>query len=204
MIKRPLLGMVVSMIVGMLLHDLKIGYVIGICAGLCLLLCNNKKEQTRNLRRQLHLEFTKEDWHRYLWPVFLFVGFLCFNRALEVEDIEQALVSQREGSLRGEVVDIKKTNKATSILINHAIIRFSGTQDRYDTNKVVVYLTEEADLAIGYQVNLTGEFSSLSKATNPGQFDEYSYYRSQGVSCKMYAKSLEITLAKKALIFDWL
>jgi competence protein ComEC len=119
-----------------------------------------------------------------------------------VSDFEHDLVSKREGSLQGEIIDIKQTSNATSILIDHARIRLSKSEVGYEASKVVVYLTEEVGLALGYQVNLMGEFSPLAKATNPGQFDEYSYYRAQGVTCKMYADILTIKSSKKAVISD--
>ncbi len=199
MIKRPLLGMVVSLIVGMLLHDIKIGKVIGICLGFLLILFIFTSNYSRV---RLPMKFTKEDWHRFLWPVFLLVGFLSYHRAMQIDELEQLLNSKQVGSVYGEVTDISSSSKGTKILIDHGSIHLSNSDKVYARSKVVVYLTEEANLAIGYLVHLSGEFSPLGKATNPGQFDEYSYYKSLGVTCKMYAQSVEITLAKRAIITD--
>jgi competence protein ComEC len=204
MIKRPLLGLVVSLIVGILLHDLKIGYVIGLSIGFLFVLVILTSSNKLLNKVRLPMKHTKEDWHRYLWPVFLLVGFLIYHHAMQMDGLEQVLDSKQEGSLRGEITDLRTSSKGITILIDHASIHLSNSNKVYDTNKVIVYLSEEPNLAIGYLVNLTGEFIPLSKATNPGQFDEYSYYKSLGVTCKMYAQSLEITLAKKAVISDTL
>ncbi|HEX3078803.1 MAG TPA: DNA internalization-related competence protein ComEC/Rec2, partial [Lachnospiraceae bacterium] len=202
MIKRPLLGMVVSLIVGMLLHDLKIGYVIGLSLGFLLILVILTSNHKKLSVVRLSMKLTKEDWHRFLWPVFLLVGVLSIHRAMQNDELEQVLYNKQEGSLRGVITDIRPTSKGTTILIDHGSIHLSEHNEVYATKKVVVYLSEEANLAIGYLVNLTGEFIPLTKATNPGQFDEYSYYKSLGVTCKMYARSLEVTLAKEAIITD--
>lgn len=208
MIKRPLLGLVVSLILGMLLHEVEIGYIITICVLVSIALGFSSgvlqvpwgKHRKQRIKTR---KFTKEDWHRYLWPVFLLVGFWRMNQAMAVSELEFDLVSKTPGSVHGEVMDIKQTNDTTSILICHARIHLSQSEKEYDAGKVIVYLSEETPLAIGYQVNLKGEFSPLAKATNPGQFDEYAYDKAQGITCKMYAKNLEITSYHKAVISDF-
>jgi hypothetical protein len=125
MIKRPLLGLVVSFVLGMLLHELKVGYVIAICVMQVLLFGVLSIAHKNTITKRLHIVYTKEDWHRYLWPVFLLIGFFRLNQVMMVSDFEHNLVSKREGSLQGEVIDIKQTSNAISILIDHARIRLS-------------------------------------------------------------------------------
>lgn len=45
--------------------------------------------------------------------------------------------------------------------------------------------SEIGELPLGTMVRLQGEFANLRKATNPGEFDESSYYKSLGVGGKL-------------------
>lgn len=207
MIKRPLLGLVVSLIIGILLHEVKLEYFIVVCVFLGMILnfavCIPSIPIVKHISFRLNVrKFTKEDWHRFLWPVFLLVGFIRMNQVMTVSDVELALQAKSAGSLYGEVIDIKQKNDTTSILIDHATISLSQTERDIVAGKVIVYLSKECNLALGYQVNLTGEFSPLAKATNPGQFDEYDYYKAKNITCKMYANTMNITKAKRAIIAD--
>lgn len=60
------------------------------------------------------------------------------------------------------------------------------------------------DVRIGNILLVTGKIYSFSQPGNPGQFNEYQYYRNQGISCKMSVQSLKITDKTCRIVEQWL
>ena len=50
---------------------------------------------------------------------------------------------------------------------------------------------EGAEVPVGTRVTLSGEFALFRRASNPGEFDGFRYYRSLGVSGRFYNVSIE-------------
>lgn len=59
-------------------------------------------------------------------------------------------------------------------------------------------------LKIGQIISLDGTVSSFSKPGNPGQFNEYQYYREQGIQYKFFAKVLTIKKNSYNKLEQWL
>lgn len=54
-------------------------------------------------------------------------------------------------------------------------------------------MPDARDFKIGSNVTVRGKLELFACARNPGEFDSRSYYRGQGVDCRMYGEEVEIT-----------
>lgn len=55
------------------------------------------------------------------------------------------------------------------------------------------YMPDARDFKIGSYVTVRGKLELFARARNPGEFDSRSYYRGQGVDCRMYGEDVEIS-----------
>lgn len=211
MIKRPLLGWVVSLVLGMLCYQWKSVYVIVLGLILFLFLYFFRKGIRISWRFRLCKRtysiclFTKEDWHRYVWPVFFILGFICMVQAKQVSPLESELASTMEGRMYGEVSDIRKKGDTITLLVEHIKVYQEAKDQWYeDDSKAVIYTKQDLEFSIGNQLLIRGTIFALSKATNPGQFDESSYYKAKGVSCKAFAEDIQITNHKTSFLANFI
>lgn len=59
-------------------------------------------------------------------------------------------------------------------------------------------------LKIGNILTVTGEIHSFSHPGNPGQFDEYQYYRDQGISYLFFAETVTVRDSASKKLEQWL
>lgn len=67
------------------------------------------------------------------------------------------------------------------------------TKKVYHMNKILVYTTKGDQLQVGFQIRVYGQISEFLRASNPGQFDEYQFYKSQNIDYKVYETTLQVT-----------
>ncbi len=197
MIKRPLLGWVASLIIGIFCYQIKTIYVIGIAIVLLFILI------LPNIVRKISTPFTKEDWHRYLWPVFFILGFVCMYYASQISKFESELIDSVYGEVYGEVTDIKHKGDNITLLLKNIKVYNNEKDQWYEDRGAIVSTTCNNNYAIGNQILTLGTISALTKPTNPGQFDEYSYYKTRNVVCKVFADEVTITNSSTSFFYDF-
>lgn len=200
MIKRPLAGMTIALIAGISLYQLP--PVLLLVTALLLLVIVLAME-TAAIRNKLKL--TKEDRHRYLWPVFLILGYAVMNKNVAPPQIESVYEEKAQVVLTGYIEDMNQTADSMKILLKDTVL-----DGIYQEPKLIVYLsiadktavdniinnqnnTEDlSDLAIGNLVQITGTIHWPRKASNDGQFDEAKYYQSQKIHTIVYADMVKV------------
>ncbi|BCN31748.1 DNA internalization-related competence protein ComEC/Rec2 [Anaeromicropila herbilytica] len=61
------------------------------------------------------------------------------------------------------------------------------------SHKIIIYSKESNNnLKIGNKLQIKGQINILQHNTNPGQFDEYDYYRMIGIDYKVYSENIEV------------
>nr|MBP3599407.1 DNA internalization-related competence protein ComEC/Rec2 [Eubacterium sp.] len=69
-------------------------------------------------------------------------------------------------------------------------------KERVEVEKVIVYNSSDIQLfsktKIGNIVKVAGSYSAFQRATNPGEFNQYEYYRSMKVSGSVFAEHFSI------------
>ncbi|MBB5196537.1 competence protein ComEC [Anaerocolumna cellulosilytica] len=131
--------------------------------------------------------------------------------------LDDFLYDSLEAELTGRLTHIETAENSTRITLidcNLTLREFpkAFTQDidregveellrkQIEVKKVIVYISSVQSLKLGYQVSVAGKAESFKEPTNPGQFDEYQYYKSQNFSFKMYGKTIKV-LKKSDSVF---
>ncbi|MBO7403284.1 MAG: DNA internalization-related competence protein ComEC/Rec2 [Lachnospiraceae bacterium] len=139
-------------------------------------------------------------------PFLFFLGMILAENAGTDHRIDLSLAQTSNGKLTGVAKGVVESLSASSsgfkLRLGNAAVEAEGLV--FTDGAVLVYLDDVKDLAIGNTVRIKGTLREFSRGENPGQFDEFEYYRSDGYSCKMYATSVEVLEGKKRLVKDFL
>lgn len=110
-----------------------------------------------------------------------------------VDDLFDAKVY---GELEGTITQITPKEKTTAIYLKNVTIHSLKRQEvnATDIDKVLLYYNyaDSGNLKIGNKVYLTGSLQKFQENTNPGQFNEYLYYKSNKIDYKFFGESLQI------------
>ena len=98
------------------------------------------------------------------------------------------------GELEGTITQIVTKEKTTDIYLKDVtILSLENKQiNATDVDKIILYDTNSNNLKIGNKIRLTGTLQKFQEGTNPGQFNEYLYYKSNNIDYKVFGESLQI------------
>ncbi len=147
-------------------------------------------------------------------PFMLIMGFFIGKSAFQETSLDKALELKEKGTVSGIIKDVRLSKEYLSVTVTDAKIELNG-QVFEKSKDVLAYVTiegkygnttvcynkeiisdemEVADyLKPGSEVSIEGKLSSFSKPTNPGQFDQWSYRKSQGYAAKISSKKVFIS-----------
>ncbi len=86
------------------------------------------------------------------------------------------------------VADVSKTEDGYRVFVNTKSIQNITYPDNIIRQKIklVIFMEGKKEPSIGQQISFSGTLSPLSSPRNPGDFDEFTYYRSRKVQYKVY------------------
>ncbi|MBQ9119893.1 MAG: DNA internalization-related competence protein ComEC/Rec2 [Lachnospiraceae bacterium] len=165
-------------------------------------------------------EFQKRE--RFLWslPLLFLGGMLRYQQAQKPEELEAYLQEERSVAVCGVVTERIPYDGYERLVLEKAVVELLGeeteqkTAEQWDTPEaeekeaegeqtaekkqirgmygLVVYVEDAQEVRPGCRIWLTGTLQVLTTPANPGQYDEESYWRAQGVSAKLQAESLRV------------
>ncbi|MDE7422917.1 MAG: DNA internalization-related competence protein ComEC/Rec2 [Lachnospiraceae bacterium] len=108
--------------------------------------------------------------------------------------IDKLFDIEAHSKLEGTVTQIIPKEKTTAIYLKDVtILTIDNKQiNSTDINKILLYYTDTNNLKIGNKICLTGTLQKFQEGTNPGQFNEYLYYKSNNIDYKIFGESLQI------------
>ncbi len=138
-----------------------------------------------------------------LLPLCFAAGFLLYQRAARETALEQYVQSPKASRVCGEVLSFTQGQNGGRMVVRLKVM--DGAPEEVGEEKLLVLIPNGELFAPGSTVILYGEWTALSRGDNPGQFDEYSYYKAQGICAKGTAKSMELIGEKKipAMLWKW-
>lgn len=129
--------------------------------------------------------------------VMFFTGLLNISlRTKEAEFLDATKIYDKTTVLYGQTVDINKSDSGryAEILVYQTNINNQIYTDRY---KIIAYKIP-SDISLGDWVRLDGKLMLFDNATNPGGFDMYNYYMSDGIYAYMHGYEIDTNIILKA------
>lgn len=109
----------------------------------------------------------------WLLPVFFVSGFVIFDHAMT--DVKDASMENQFIHTRGMICQSEAKEKTLAVTLLDADI--NGRK-----KKLLLYMEKDAPVAVGDDIEVRGILEKPERASNPGQFDGASYYRSKGIA----------------------
>lgn len=188
MIKRPLLWGIASFIIGILLAWYKASLLLIILIGFTswLLIYLMMFRLKKYLNRQ--------DWFLWGLPLILLLGFLAMGDRMKPPDMDRAFDDEAECILSGDIKMIVNKSWGTSYYLKNN--RISLTDDStYLVEEILVnvYENQLKKYRIGNKITVSGTIKKFKPNSNPGNFNEYLYYKAQNISYKVAADEIILT-----------
>lgn len=102
--------------------------------------------------------------------------------------------SEAHAELKGTIAGIVPKEKTTAIYLKDVTICSLKNQEvnSTDVDKILLYYADSSNLKIGNKVCLKGTLQKFQKGANPGQFNEYLYYKSNKIDYKVFGENLQL------------
>ena len=192
MIKRPLVFLTLGYLLGILMGSSELQLLLfPLSVILFLILWFLKKSHSKDI-------------FLYALPWMVLLGMLRVQAAGEINMPENCIDGEYCG-ITGKVLSRTGENRIR-LVVDVREIGCDTQKASQKPGKMLVYIGdagktegESERLIPGSMVQLKGTICELEQADNPGQFDEKSYYKAQGICAKLYADS--ILLCKDAGVF---
>lgn len=148
----------------------------------------------------------KEDRFLYALPIIIFLGFLIMKEELELPKIDSGFGEKSECIVTGKIHRMVENEWGMSIYLkeNHIYLKASNlakgnrhkvnSKDQiYNCDYLLVQSSDHNDYKVGNTIKVLGTIERIAQATNPGQFDLKSYYKSQRINYTIKSKNISIT-----------
>lgn len=128
--------------------------------------------------------------------VFLVIFFYSIIRlmTLQENELDRSFSQKALCKLEGRITQIVPKEKTTAIHLKHVIVKELKKEevDYSKLNSVILYYTSSGNLKIGNTIQVTGTIEKFQTERNPGQFNEYLYYKSSEIDYKIFGDKVEV------------
>lgn len=134
-------------------------------------------------------------------PIILFllailIVCFCFTSNEKPPILEGVFEDEVDCQISGIAYQTVKKEKSTAIYVKEVkILTLEGKsvqEKNYFCNKIIIYCIDTNLIEIGSKVLVKGTLQKFQNGSNPGQFDEKSYYKNKGISYKMLGEKAEV------------
>lgn len=124
----------------------------------------------------------------------IFMAFLILGCLLSLQEQSSALEEiKAEGYIEGVVFDIVEKADTTQMHLRNCTFYEEAEKKSYPVGTILIYYSKKSDIiSIGNQVKVTGSLEHFQTPRNPGQFNEWFYYRSRQYQYKFFGEEIEI------------
>lgn len=210
-IKRPLIWILASYLAGILLVNLPVTNVLFFFLGMIiviLLVFNQVRRKGKRLASYVFL---------LVLPLIFLLGFHLSKEKVKRPLIDNYFDEKIAVTLEGKVILIEEKGEYERLTLENVLIKpknlkkadksniFNTNQvsDCFNSKKLIVYnSTEFSSYRLGNLILVSGTLKKFQTASNPGQFNEYEYYKNKGIDYKVYAETIGVTNNDYNIILD--
>lgn len=185
MVKRPLIWMVAVFIIGITSYSYGRGMFFFCLILLIFLLFIFLFTAWRHVWR------LQGDWFIFILPFLFFFAYIRMEQWSVPSETESCLTTKSSGEVRGVVDQMKGSKDKFQVVLRECSLSLSETKT-WNSSGVLVYLDNIDGIQHGNFIRVKGSLLPFVKASNPGQFDEFSYYKTKEITCKVFGEEFTI------------
>lgn len=187
MIKRPLVWVLAAYIAGVLLAWCKASLffiIVTLIAYIFILYLLFVRIQVKFLNKK----------DRFLWslPVLLLLGLLAISDRMRPPELDRTFEVKAPCTITGKVTMETDRPQGKVLYLTGCMVSFKNNR-QCQAGNIILYTSDSRTFLPGNRIEAAGTVIKLSKPSNPGQFNEYIYYKSENIDYKAYADSIIIT-----------
>lgn len=151
------------------------------------------------------------------FPLLFILGYCLMNHQVKPNEMDQVFIKKIQGTLQGKLqmmedkgnyVVLTLTDNVIELdpnnIKNNLLHELSKQETRYHSNKIKVYTSQNSGFKIGNILFISGKIEKFQTASNPGQFNEYEFYKIQRVDYKVKADQIQIVNDQYSKFFQTL
>ncbi len=152
----------------------------------------------------LHKKESKISSYYFLFflPFFFILGFFMTSEQLKPTSFDSTFNEKIETTLWGELITIEDKGEYQRLTLKEVKINNRNHNPTFIRSKVLVYNSNITQYKLGNILKASGTLQKFQIATNPGQFNEYEYYRNKNFDYKMNAKEVTIENSEYNIFYD--
>jgi competence protein ComEC len=142
----------------------------------------------------------------FITPILLILGYMLLTKQLQPSSMYNIFESKIKGSVTGRLITIEEKEEYNLLTFKDNLVStYSNSNSQtYHINKIIIYDSDKLNYKIGNTILVSGQIIKFQKASNPGQFDEYLYYKTNNIDYKVYADEVEILDSDYSRFFQFL
>jgi len=147
----------------------------------------------------------KKEWpSRFvlILPVVMLAGYINFTMAAVSMGLESVPIDRVKVSVLGEIDKLEEKSNSIYVYLKEARLDIEIAGRMTDTYYLLLIIKKDeyyTNLQPGDMINAEGTLEEFAKPANPGQFNEFSYYKSLGLHYKFYSDTLTVTYSNTNL-----
>lgn len=120
------------------------------------------------------------------------------KRQLDREEARAEGFAGVKSAVRGRIETVNQGDGSYSLVLKDVRVQAGNRQAEF--GRVIVYVKKEdgrgagalaEELLAGMAVELRGKLEAVERPSNPGVFDFRTYYRSKGITCRVFGESMK-------------
>lgn len=190
MIKRPLVWALAAYIAGILLAWCKASLLLiifTIFTYLFILYLIYLLFSKRKIRLLI-----KKDCFLLSLPVVMLLGMFAIRDNIRPSDLDKAFGEEVSCTITGKVAMESENSKGKVLQVTDCTVMLEQGS-KYKAGNIILYTSSSQAFLPGNSIIAAGTLVKLSKPSNPGQFNEYMYYKSENIDYKAYIDSITVT-----------
>lgn len=125
-------------------------------------------------------------------PFFFVFGFYLAGEQIRPPLLDGVFEEEMEVTLQGELIGIEEKGDYQRFTLKNVFIETNVDKHTYHCSKTLIYNSNITRYRLGNILKVSGTLKKFQVAANPGQFNEYEYYKNKNTDYKVNAKSIEI------------
>lgn len=193
MIRRPLMWVGLALVLGEVLGEVKSAIALGVIVGIvAILLIITILGRSELIYKQWSARFM------LVLIATMLMGYMNFTLAAASMGLSSAPLDSVKAVVEGEIDKLEEKSNSIYVYLKEAQVDIDVADRMTETFYLLVIVKKDGyytNLRPGDRINAKGTLEEFKMPTNPGQFNEFYFYKSLGLHYKFYSDTYTLTHA---------
>ena len=185
--KRPLLWIMIAYVLGIVSYQARYPIILPMILAIYIMLLLFFQSELWNIIKEKNLSIIL-----LFLPLLFLLGHSRMNQQIKLETIETIVDKKMKATMIGTVDGIQCYETSNAVILKDVKIKLDTSDDIYECKKAIVYVPIDRTVQYGNILSIQGEIYPLTHASNPGQFDQFLFYKAKDIAIRGYANEIKV------------